>query len=186
MEDQEIIGLFWRRSENAIVETDRKYGKLCFQTAFRILGSREDSEECVSDTYLRAWEAIPPQKPDVLPAFLCRITRNLALNRYEKLNSAKRGRGVVPVALEELSECIPDPNTVEREVDNRMLGLLLNQFLASLPMEARKVFLLRYWELVSVREIAKRLGISESKVKVSLYRTRGKLRKFLEQEEIAL
>ena len=113
MEDQDIIGLFWHRSENAIMETDRKYGKLCFQTAFRILCSREDSEECVSDTYLRAWEAIPPQKPDVLPAFLCRITRNLALNRYEKSNAAKRGRGMVPVALEELSECIPDPNTMD-------------------------------------------------------------------------
>lgn len=186
MEDQEIIGLYWTRSENAIVETDKKYGKLCFQTAFRILDSREDSEECVSDTYLLAWEAIPPRQPGVLSAFLCRITRNLALNRYQAANTAKRGGGAVEVALEELAECIPDPNTVENAVDNRALARCLNGFLETLTREARSIFLLRYWELASVREISRRLSVSESKVKVSLYRTRGRLRRFLEQEGIAL
>ena len=186
MEDKQIIDLYWTRSESAIAETDIKYGKLCHRIAFNILSNYQDSEECVSDTYLKVWSVIPPKRPVKLPAFLGKITRNLALNRYEKYTAVKRGGGEVPVALDELSECIPDPNSVERKVDDRILTDKLNTFLEGLPPDARKIFMRRYWEVCSIREIAEIYGISESKVKVSLFRTRGKLRSFLEQEGIAL
>ncbi|MBR4289483.1 MAG: RNA polymerase sigma factor [Oscillospiraceae bacterium] len=186
MDDKQIIDLYWVRSERAIAETDRKYGKFCHRIAFHILANPQDSEECVSDTFLKAWSAIPPKRPVKLSTFLGKITRNLALNRYEKHTAQKRGGGEVPVALDELAECIPDPNSVERMVDNRILADKLNIFLESLPAEARKIFMRRYWEVCSVQEIAEIYGISESKVKVSLFRTRGKLRAFLEQEGITL
>ena len=186
MDDKQIIDLYWARSESAIAETDKKYGKLCHRIAFNILADPRDSEECVSDTYLKAWSVIPPKRPVKLSAFLGKITRNLALNRYEKDTAEKRGGGEVSVALDELAECIPDPNSVEGMVDNRILTDKLNVFLEGLAPEARKIFMRRYWEVCSVRQIAEIYGISESKVKVSLFRTRGKLRTFLEQEGIAL
>lgn len=186
MEEKQIIDLYWARSENAIAETARKYGKFCHSIAFNILSNREDSEECVNDTYLHTWNAIPPQRPNKLSAFLGRITRNLALKKYESYTAAKRGGGQVPLALEELAECVPDPNSVERQVDNRMLADVFNVFLSGLSPETRRIFLQRYWNLSSVKEIADAYGISESKVKMSLMRTRGKLRSFLEQEGIAL
>ena len=186
MDDKEIIGLYWARSENAVTETARKYGKFCHSIAFHILANREDSEECVNDTWLHTWNAIPPRRPNKLAAFLGKITRNLALNRYEKTSALKRGGGQVPLALEELAECIPDPNTVERQLDDKLLADLLNVFLSGLSPETRRIFLRRYWNLSSVKEIALEYGISESKVKMSLMRTRGKLRSFLEKEGIAL
>ena len=186
MDDKQIIDLYWARSERAIEETDIKYGKLCHRIAFNILANLQDSEECVNDTYLKAWSVIPPKRPVKLAAFLGKITRNLALNRYEKYTAEKRGGGEVPAALDELTECIPDPDSLERVVDNRILVDKLNVFLEGLPAEARKIFLRRYWEVCSVRQIAEIYGISESKVKVSLFRTRGKLRTFLEQEGIVL
>lgn len=186
MDDKQIIDLYWARSESAIAETDKKYGKLCHRIAFNILHNPQDSEECVSDTYLKAWSVIPPKRPVKLSTFLGKITRNLALNRYEKDTAVKRGGGDVAVALDELAECIPDPNSVERVVDNRNLTDKLNVFLEGLPTETRRIFLRRYWELCSIREIAEIFSISESKVKVSLFRTREKLRSFLEQEGIAL
>jgi len=186
MDDKQIIDLYWARSESAIIETDKKYGKLCHRIAFHILANLQDSEECVSDTYLKTWSAIPPRRPVKLSTFLGKITRNLALNRYEKYSAGKRGGGEVPVALDELAECIPDPNSVERVVDNRILADMLNRFLEGLPAEARMIFMRRYWEVCSIQEISEIYSISESKVKVSLFRTRGKLRTFLEQEGIAL
>ena len=186
MDDKQIIDLYWDRSELAIAETDRKYRRYCYRIAFHILADSQDSEECVSDTYLRVWSVIPPKRPVKFPAFLAKITRNLALNRYEKRTADKRGGGEVSVALDELAECIPDPNSVERMVDNRFLSDKLNLFLEELPAQTRKIFLRRYWELCSIHEIAEIYGISESKVKVSLFRTRGKLRAFLEREGIAL
>ena len=186
MDDKQIIDLYWARSEHAITETDRKYGKLCNRIAYNILGNPQDSEECVNDTYLKAWGTIPPKKPVKLSAFLGKITRNLALKRYEAYAAEKRGGGEVPVALDELAECIPDPNSVERMVDNRILADKLNVFLEGLSPEARKIFMRRYWEVCSIQEIAEIYGLSESKVKVTLFRTRGKLRSFLEQEGIAL
>ena len=161
---------------------------MAFRLAFNILANRQDSEECVSDTYLKTWSIIPPKRPVKLSTFLGKITRNLALNRYEKYTAQKRGSGEVPVALDELAECIPDPNSVEQAVDNRILVDKLNIFLEGLPAETRKIFMHRYWEVCSIQEIAELYGISESKVKVkvSLFRTRGKLKSFLEQEGITL
>lgn len=186
MEEKEIIDLYWARSEQAIRETDKKYGKFCHSIAYNILSDHEDSKECVNDTYLHTWNAIPPRRPNKLSAFLGRITRNLALNRYERDTAQKRGGGQTVLALEELAECVPDPNTVERQVEDRALAELFNRFLADLPEESRKIFLRRYWQLCPVREIASFYGISESKVKMSLMRTRGKLKHFLEQEGIDL
>ena len=186
MDEKEIIALYWARSENAIAETAQKYGKFCHSIAYNILANREDSEECVNDTWLHTWNAIPPRKPNKLAAFLGKITRNLALKKYEIYTAAKRGGGQVPLALEELAEYIPDPDSVERQMDDRMLADALNGFLAGLSPETRRIFLRRYWKLSSVKEIALDYGISESKVKMSLLRTREKLRSFLEQEGIAL
>lgn len=184
MDEKQIIDLYWARSERAIDETARKYGKFCHCIAFNILANHQDSEECVNDTYLRTWNAIPPRRPNKLSAFLGKITRNLALKRYEVYTAEKRGGGQVMLALEELAECIPDPNTVERAVDERILAGKLNVFLAQLTPETRMIFLGRYWSLSSVKEIASAYGMTESKVKMSLMRTRGKLRSFLEQEGI--
>ena len=181
MDDKQILDLYWARSESAIAETDRKYGKFCHRIAYNILVNHEDSEECVNDTYLKTWSIIPPKRPVKFGAFLGKIVRNLALNRYEMLHTAKRGSGEVPVALDELAECIPDPNSVERTIDNRILSDKLNIFLSELPKDTRKIFMRRYWELCSVKEISSVYGISESKVKMTLFRTRGKLRTFLEQ-----
>lgn len=186
MDEKQIIDLYWARSERAIDETARKYGKFCHGIAFNILANHQDSEECVNDTYLQTWNAIPPRRPNKLSAFLGKITRNLALKKYERYAAQKRGGGQVVLALEELSECIPDPNTVERAMDDRMLAEKLNVFLGKLPVESRNLFLRRYWNLSSVKEIAMDCGMTESKVKMSLMRTRGKLRSFLEQEGIDL
>ena len=186
MTDHQIIELYWARSEDAIKQTDIVYGRKLHNLADRIVQNFEDAQECVSDTYLKAWSVIPPTRPVKLMAFLAKITRNLALHRYEKYTAEKRGGGEVDAALDELSECIPDPNSVENVVDNRYLAEKLDAFLEALPVEARRIFMARYWEMRPVRDIAKAYAISESKVKVSLFRTRGKLRVFLEGEGIAL
>ena len=186
MEEKEIIDLYWARSETAIRETDKKYGKFCHSIAYNILFDHADSEECVNDTYLHTWNAIPPRRPNKLSAFLGRITRNLALNRYDREKAQKRGGGQLELAVEELADCLPDPNTVERQMEDKELAEALNRFLDGLPGEARKIFLRRYWQLCTVKEIAVLYGISESKVKMSLMRTRGKLRLFLEKEGIAV
>lgn len=186
MEDKEIIELYWLRSERAIEETARRYGRFCHSIAYNILFNREDSEECVNDTYLHTWNTIPPHRPNRFSAFLGKITRNLALKKYEKNTAEKRGGGAVPLALEELAECIPASDCVERCMDDRMLVEALNRFLNGLSLETRLIFLHRYWKLDAVSEIAREFGFSESKVKMSLMRTRGKLRNFLEQEGIEL
>lgn len=186
MDDQQIIELYWNRSDEAIAQTQKKYGRLCYKIAFNILGNPQDSEECVNDTYLRAWNVIPPKRPQKLSAFLCRITRNQALKRYASNTADKRGGGEVPLALEELAGCIPAPGSVTAQTEQRELTCQLNGFLAELPGEVRGIFLRRYWGLESVRVIALALGISESKVKVTLHRTRKKLKNYLEQEGIVL
>lgn len=185
MDDNQIIALYWARSENAISETAKKYGNYCHRVALRILDSREDSEECVNDTWLKAWEAIPPTWPEHLSAFLGRITRNLALQRHEKYNAAKRGSGQVPLALHELESCIPGKGDVEKIIDEMVLTEILNRFLEGLPPESRRIFVRRYWYLHSVKEIAEEYRLSESKVKVTLFRTRRKLRQLLEKEGVA-
>lgn len=186
MEDQQIIDLYWARSDRAIIETQNKYAGLCRSIAYHILGDHQDAEECVNDTWLKAWNGIPPQRPRSLPAFLSRITRNQALKRYERNNAAKRGGGQVPLALEELSDCIPDPIAITQVAEEGELTRLLNEFLSGLSPQTRKIFLRRYWNLEPLRDIAKASGVTESKVKVTLFRTRKKLKDFLEQEGITL
>ena len=186
MEDEKIIELYFARSEAAITETSAKYGAFFHRISRNILTSEQDAEECVNDTYLKAWNSIPPKHPERLPAYLGRIVRNLSLNRWNKLNAAKRGAGEVPLALDELEECIPAAETVQREADRKELSGALNRFLRELGEEKRNVFLRRYWYLVPVKDIAEQLGMTESKVKSMLLRTRSQLRAFLEKEDITI
>ena len=186
MEDSEIVALYWSRSEQALAESARKYGAYCRSVACRILDSPEDGEECVNDVWLRAWETIPPRRPDRLGAFLGRIARNLALNRLRQRSAEKRGGGEVPAALEELAECVPAAGGVEQALEDRELAALLNRFLAGLKPEARRLFVGRYWYLCPVRELAEEYGCGESKVKMSLLRTRKQLRQVLETEGVVL
>ncbi|MGN1341108.1 MAG: RNA polymerase sigma factor [Oscillospiraceae bacterium] len=186
MEDEKIIELYFARSEAAITETSAKYGAFFRRISRNILNSEQDAEECVNDTYLKAWNSIPPKRPDKLPAYLGRIVRNLSLNRWNKLNAAKRGAGEVTLALDELEECIPAADTVQLEADRAEISGALNRFLRELSEEKRTVFLRRYWYLVPVKDIAEQLGMSESKVKSMLLRTRNQLREFLEKEDITI
>jgi len=186
MDDTKIIDLYWIRSESAISETAKKYGSYCRSIAFRILHNDQDSEECVNDTWLGAWSSMPPKRPSVLSTFLGRITRNLSLNRWKQYNTEKRGCAETTVALEELQECVPAPDGVESALDDMALTDALSRFLLSLSQEAQKFFVQRYWYLCSIREIADNCGVSTSKVKMSLLRSRQGLQKFLQEEGIAL
>ncbi len=186
MDDTKIIDLYWTRSESAISETAKKYGSYCRSIAFRILRNDQDSEECVNDTWLGAWNTMPPKRPAVLSTFLGRITRNLSLNRWKQYRAGKRGSGEMAVALEELQECVPDPGGVEAALDDMALADALSRFLFSLPQQSQKIFIQRYWYLCSIREIADNCGAGASKVKMSLLRSRQSLQKFLQKEGIAL
>lgn len=184
MTDDQIIDLYWSRNEQAISCTDRIYGSRLLNLAGRILNSREDSEECVSDTYMKAWQTIPPQRPTYFFAFLSKICRHLAFGKLDWDNAVKRKAEVVSLS-EELQLCIPDGGW-ERKLEGEEIGHLLNEFLAVLPKESRMIFLRRYWYGESVAEIANRYSVSQSKVKTSLHRTREKLRIYLEKEGIAV
>ena len=186
MEDQQIIELYNERSETAISETANKYGKYCYYIAYHILYDEQDSEECVNDTYLRAWENIPPQYPNKMSAFLGKITRNLALNRYRYYMREKRRGGQIPLVLDELQECVPATNSTEEMIEENLLVELLNRFLHELPIEKRMMFVRRYWYMSSIQEIANDYEISEGKVKMTLLRTRNKLKQILEKEGIVL
>ena len=181
MEDQGIISLFFDRSEQAIVETDKKYGRYCYAIAYNILASREDSEESVSDTYMAAWNTIPPRKPNLLNAFLGKITRHISIDRWRRRSAQKRGGKEMILALEELVECVA-ADGLEAEISQRELTRVLNSFLSGLPETERNVFLCRYWYMDSIEAIAKATGFSQSKVASMLHRTRGKLRKVLTEE----
>lgn len=181
MEDQGIIQLFFDRSEQAIEETDKKYGGLCYSIAYHVLDNREDSEESVSDTYLAAWNTIPPRRPNFLNAFLAKMTRHISIDRWRKRSAKKRGGGEIILALEELEDCV-DAQSVETEFAKKELTRVLNQFLLSLPEMERNVFLCRYWYLDSIQIISQVSGFSQSKVTSMLHRLRGKLRKRLTEE----
>ena len=183
MEDKEIIDLYWKRKEDAIVMTEQKYGKYCYQIAMHIVHGREDAKECVNDTWLKAWESIPPNRPNRLSVYLGKITRNLALDRLKYYETKKRNRGQAPLALEEFSDCIAD-SAKFRQMEDVELEEILDVFLRDLPEMNRKIFLRRYWYFDSVKEIARGYGITRSRVKMSLMRTREQLRKRLEQEEV--
>ena len=179
MEDSQLINLFFERSEAAIEKTEVQYGKYCMTIARNVLHNEEDAEECVNDAFFAAWNAIPPARPSCFRAFIGKITRNIALDRYDKQTAAKRGGGEITEVIDELAETIPAKETVESQIEGKELGRLINTFLAGLPKEKRILFVRRYWYLGSIEEISEEYGLSKSNVKTSLLRIREKLREFL-------
>lgn len=182
MEDSQIIDLYWQRSDRAIEETDRKYGRYCRAIAFNVCPSREDAEECVNDTWLQAWNRMPDARPQVLPAFLGTITRRLAISRWRSRTRQKRGGGEMELALEELAECIPSGSDPEQSAEAKELAAAIRRFVDALTEEERQVFLARYWYLAPVEEIARHMKFSASKTKSMLFRMRGRLRDSLTKE----
>lgn len=185
MEDSAIIDLYWSRDQRAIEETAGKYGSFLHALAWNILRSHGDTEECVNDTYLRAWNAIPPARPAAFRAWLGRIARNLSLDRWKAERTQRRGGGA-EVLLGELEECVPAPRGMEQQLEDREIAALISAFLRRLPAESRRVFLRRYWYGQELAEIAAEQGCGVGKVKSSLFRTRKALRAHLEEEGIAL
>ncbi len=181
MEDSTIIGLFFERSEQAIEELDRKYGPAVRKTAANILNDRLDAEECVNDTWLRVWNSIPPHVPNPLAAYVCRIARNLAINRYHANHAGKRGDGY-DLILDEMQECIPSGMDVETEYEAKELGAAIDRFLSSLNEKDRFLFVRRYWYADSVTDLAGMTHGSANRVSVRLFRLREKLRKTLVKE----
>lgn len=184
MEDAKIIALFWERKEQAVKETDAAYGRKLYLLSNNILHNHEDAEESVNDTYMETWKAIPPKRPKYFYAFLASICRNLSLNKLDWKMAAKRNAEMVALT-QELENCIPDRRQ-DAEMDRRELRRVLEGFLESLPKESRLIFLRRYLYVDTVAEIAQRYGISESKVKTQLHRTRNRLRACLEKEGISV
>ena len=184
MDDAMIVELYWQRQERAIAETKTKYGAYCQTIAQRILNDRLDAEECVNDTYLGAWNAMPPHRPASLRTFLGKIARNLSLKRWRARSAAKRGSGEVALSLDELEECVAGAGSVEEHVEAEELARVIDAFLGGLSADDRRMFVCRYWYFDSVGDIAQRFGFSQSKVKMSLKRTRDKLATYLEQEGV--
>ena len=182
MQDREIIRLYWNRDERAIEETDTAYGAYCRAIAKTILASPLDAEECVNDVYLHVWNAIPPQCPAKLSAFLARITRNLSLDRLRKNRAKKRGGGEYVPITEELEACLPSADNTAKEIENAELEQKVNSFLRTLHERDRALFLLRYFYMKPITECAIECGISEGNTKVTLHRLRRKLGKVLEKE----
>lgn len=184
MEDAQIIALYWARNEEAITQTDTAYGRKLNTLARNILYSREDAEESVNDTYLRTWQALPPHRPRYFFAFLATVCRRLCLDRLD-WNGATKRKAVVVALTEEMEACIPDESH-DRDLEGKELGSILDAFLGTLPEETRKIFMRRYWYADTIGEIARQYGMTESKVKMQLSRTRDKLRAYLQKEEVAL
>lgn len=182
MDDKSIVDLYFSRNQDAITQTDKKYGRYCYSIAYNILNNKEDAEESVSDTYMTAWRAIPPRRPSVLSTFLGKITRHIAIDRWRERSASKRGGGEVTLALEELEECIAGHQNLEMEFERKELLRAYVKFLDTLPVTERRVFLCRYWYVDSIDSISEKFGFSQSKVKTMLYRTRKKLRKALWEE----
>lgn len=186
MLDSQIVQLYWDRDERAIPETAAAYGGYCFTIAHNILDSTQDAEECVNDTWLRAWNAIPPHRPSVLSAFLGRITRNLALQLFRRDHARKRGGGEIDLVFEELSECVSGSESAEQSVNERELMRAINEFLAGQSAKKRKIFVRRYWYADSIAQIARRMHMSENSVSVTLHRMRAALRAYLEERGFAV
>ena len=184
MNDLEIIELYFKRDEKAIEETDATYGKLCHRIANNILNNKQDSEECVNDTYIGVWNAIPPTRPNNLMSFVCRITRNLALKRLEAIKSQKRSATAI-VSLDELSEVLPDEN-IASGVSDEDIAKAISDFLRNEKEDARNVFVRKYYFFDSIGDIAKRFGFTESKVKSMLFHTRNKLKDYLIKEGVEI
>lgn len=182
MDDSQIIELYWQKNAEAITETVGKYGAYCFMIANNILHNAEDSEECVNDTWLRAWNAIPPQKPRVLRLFLAKITRNLSFDRFSARNAEKRGGGEIALVLDELGECLGGGADTETEYEARELRESVQRFVRALPERDGNVLVRRYFFAESIADIARRYGLTENHVTVMLSRTRKKLKAHLLKE----
>ena len=186
MDDSQIIDLYWLRSENAIRETSAKYGPYLGSIARNIVRCEEDAEECVNDTYLHTWNAIPPNRPNRFRVWLGRIARNLSLDCWKRAHAQKRGSGGAEVLLSELEDCLPAPHGVERELEDEELATLISAFLRGQRKENRLYFLRRYWYGESLEQIARRFEVSQGAVKSALFRTRNALRAYLEEEGVAI
>ena len=185
MEDSAIIALYFDRDENAIRETDKKYGAFCRKVAFNILSVNEDTEECVSDTYLKVWNKIPPERPMRFMAWLGKIVRNTALNLYTKLHSQKRFNGI-EIMLDELYECIPSDISLEKEIEDKEITIAVNTWLKSISADERYLFIRRYWYGDAVNVLAKQQKVSPHTMTQRLYRIREKLKNYFEKEGIAI
>ena len=185
LEDEKIIDLFFARSDQAIAELDAKYGKLCRNLSLNILNDERDAEECVSDAYLAAWNAIPPAKPKPLRAYICKIVRIISIKRYYK-NGAARRNGAYDAALEELEDRLSAPDTVESEIESKELSRVIEDFLGTLSIENRVIFMRRYAYVDTYADIAARVGLSEKNVSVRLVRMREKLKKYLAERGLAI
>ncbi|MDO4316089.1 MAG: sigma-70 family RNA polymerase sigma factor [Oscillospiraceae bacterium] len=186
MEDSRIVELYWQRSADAITETHAKYGSYCYAIARNILGSAQDAEECVNDTWLGAWNAMPVHRPERLGPFVGKITRSLACNRRSAARAEKRGGGELPLVLEELGDCVPAAPSAAQAAEDRELERALNRFLRTLPERSCNIFLRRYWFAEPLADIAARYGLNQNTVKTNLFRSREKLRRYLEKEGIVL
>lgn len=184
MEDEIIIDLYWKRSETAISETSRKYGSYCKTIAFNILSDSFEAEECENDTYIAVWNAIPPTRPIMLKSFLGRLVRNIALNRYD-YNKAKKRNNEFDILLSELGDCIASQST-QSEYETGYIAKLISNFLRSIDATSRLVFIRRYWYSDSINDISLRFNMSISKIKSMLFRTRNKLKIYLEKEDVVL
>ncbi|MBQ9765421.1 MAG: sigma-70 family RNA polymerase sigma factor [Lachnospiraceae bacterium] len=183
MQDENIIELYFSRNETAISETDKKYSSYLRKIINMVLANKEDQEECLNDTYMTVWGKIPPDRPNFFRAYIAKIARNTALNRYDYNNAAKRNPNL-ELILSELEDCIPDTYTVEDEIEGRYLRELLNSFLYGLEADKRVLFLRRYWFGISIEELASERGCGKSKIKTALFRIRNNLREYLEKEGI--
>ena len=186
MEDSDILGLYFDRDETAITETRSKYGLRIFKVCINILRAKEDAEECVNDTLLKAWAAIPPSRPERLGAFLAKIARNLSINKWHSKGAAKRGGGEASLILSELEDSIPAPGGPEQEYESARVQEAINACLATMDKASRAAFVLRYFHGESIRGVCQRFGISESKAKSILFRARKKLGAYLEKEGVSL
>ncbi len=184
MDDKQIIRLFFERSEQAITELSQKYGALCFRIADNILNNHQDAEECVNDAWLGAWNSIPPQSPDPLRAYICRVVRNHSLKKLRTNSALKRG-SQFEVSLSELEDCIPD-NSMDEQFSASELSAQINAFLSALPQDDRLMFVKRYWFSESLSEIADAFDITENNVSVRLSRIRGKLHQYLNRKEVTI
>lgn len=182
MNDSEIIELYWNKDQEAISASIDKYGPYCFSIAYNILGNAQDSEECVNDTWLKTWDAIPPTRPTVLRVFLAKITRRLSFDKYKAGKTQKRGGGEMPLVLDELSECISGESDLEGQINANELGKAINRFVSSLPERERNLFVRRYYFSESMGVIADRYNLSENNVTVTLSRVRRRLKEHLGKE----
>ncbi len=182
MTDEEIVKLYWDRDESAVAQTQLKYEHYLTKIAYNILNNMEDSMESVNDTYMRAWKAIPPHRPNVLSVFLAKITRRVAIDVVRKRNSKKRIPSEYTYSLAELEECVSDGSTAEQNIEVELLAEFINQYLRNLPKESRNLFIGRYYYLDSVKDVAAYCGMSEAKAKVVLHRIRGGLKEYLKKE----